>query len=81
MKSETYPLAMPADLLAKMRDAAKRSNLSIAEVMRQSMSLGLPSLLKQTPQPPSNHSQQKNADWPIVNPIPNLMPWSTIALH
>jgi hypothetical protein len=43
---------MPADLLAKMRDAARRSNLSIAEVMRQSMSLGLPSLLKQTSETP-----------------------------
>jgi hypothetical protein len=43
MKSETYPLAMPADLLGQMRNAAKRTNLS----MRQSMRLGLPKLLEE----------------------------------
>lgn len=49
MKSETYPLAMPADLLVKMRHAARRTNLSIADAMRQSMRLGLPKLLEQSP--------------------------------
>jgi hypothetical protein len=47
MKSETYPLAMPADLLGEMRNAAKQTNLSIADAMRQSMRLGLPKLLAQ----------------------------------
>jgi hypothetical protein len=47
MKSETYPLAMPPDLLRKMRQAAKRTNLSMADAMRQSMRLGLPKLLEQ----------------------------------
>lgn len=47
MKSETYPLAMPPDLLKEMRQAAKRTNLSIADTMRQSMRLGLPKLLEQ----------------------------------
>jgi hypothetical protein len=47
MKSETYPLAMPPDLLTEMRQAAKRTNLSIADAMRQSMRLGLPKLVGQ----------------------------------
>jgi hypothetical protein len=47
MKSETYPLALPPDLLREMRQAAKRTNLSIADAMRQSMRLGLPKLLEQ----------------------------------
>ena len=47
MKSATYPLAMPPDLLKEVRHAAKRTNLSIADAMRQSMRLGLPKLLEQ----------------------------------
>jgi hypothetical protein len=47
MKSGTYPLAMPPDLLGEMRKAAKRTNLSIADTMRQSMRLGLSKLLEQ----------------------------------
>jgi hypothetical protein len=38
---------MPADLLSEMRKAAKRTNLSTADAMRQSMRLGLPKLLEQ----------------------------------
>ena len=47
MKSETYPLAMPADLLGEMRNAAKQTNLAMADAMSQSMRLGLPKLLEQ----------------------------------
>jgi hypothetical protein len=47
MKSETYPLALPADLLGEVRNAAERTNLSMADAMRQSMRLGLPKLLEQ----------------------------------
>lgn len=44
MKSETYPLAMPADLLREVRSTAKETGLSVADAMRQSMKLGLPKL-------------------------------------
>lgn len=37
---------MPAELLGQMRDAAKRTDLSIADARRQSMRLGLPKLLE-----------------------------------
>ncbi len=47
MKSETFPLAMPKDLLGQVRQAAKKTGLSMADAMRQSMKLGLPRLVEQ----------------------------------
>jgi hypothetical protein len=44
MKSDTYPLAVPADLLAEVRQTAQATGLSMADAMRQSMKLGLPKL-------------------------------------
>ena len=45
MKTETIPLAMPSRLLSEVRRAAKRTGLSMADAMRQSMKLGLPKLV------------------------------------
>ncbi len=47
MKSETYPLAMPQELLGELRQTAKETGLSMADAMRQSMKLGLPRLREQ----------------------------------
>lgn len=47
MKSETYPLAMPTNLLGEVRRTAKETGLSVADAMRQSMKLGLPKLRAQ----------------------------------
>jgi hypothetical protein len=47
MKSETYPLAVPPDLLTEVRRTAKETGLSLAEAMRQSLKLGLPKLREQ----------------------------------
>lgn len=44
MKRDTYPLAMPNDLLDEVRQTAKVTGLSMADAMRQSMRLGLPQL-------------------------------------
>jgi hypothetical protein len=44
MKSNTFPLAIPDDLLGEVRRVAKRTSLSLADTMRQSMKLGLPKL-------------------------------------
>ena len=46
MKSETYPLALPSELLKEVRKAAKKTGLSMADTMRQSMKLGLPKLVE-----------------------------------
>jgi hypothetical protein len=46
MRSETVPLAMPKDLLTKVRQASKKTGLSMADTMRQSMKLGLEELVR-----------------------------------
>lgn len=47
MASETYPLAVPEDLMVEVRKVAKSTHLSLADAMRQSMRLGLPKLVEQ----------------------------------
>lgn len=42
MSSTTIPLAVPKDLERQIRSAAKKTHLSIADVMRQSIIAGLP---------------------------------------
>ncbi len=44
MKNDTYPLAMPPDLLDEVRQTAQVTGLSLADAMRQSIKLGLPRL-------------------------------------
>jgi hypothetical protein len=46
MKSTVYPLAWPDDVLGQMKQAAKRTGLSTADIIRQSAKLGLPKLLE-----------------------------------
>ncbi|HET7625905.1 MAG TPA: hypothetical protein VFM25_11640 [Verrucomicrobiae bacterium] len=45
--SASIPLSVPNDLLEAIRDAAEETHLSEADVMRQSMKLGLPKLREQ----------------------------------
>jgi hypothetical protein len=47
MKSVVYPVAWPVDVLGEMKQAAKQTGLSTADVMRQSAKIGLPRLLEQ----------------------------------
>jgi hypothetical protein len=47
MKTGTYPLAVPTDLLSELRETARETGLSVADTMRQSMKLGLPKLREQ----------------------------------
>jgi hypothetical protein len=47
MKSMTFPVALPEDFLRELREAARRTNLSMADVLRQSTKLGLPRLMEQ----------------------------------
>jgi hypothetical protein len=47
MKYTTYPLALPKDYCAELRDAAGKTGLSMADIIRQSSKLGLPLLLQQ----------------------------------
>jgi hypothetical protein len=55
MKTNTYPLAVPPDLLKELRQAAQQTGLSVADTMRQSMKLGLPGLVQRlAPDPVKN---------------------------
>ncbi len=47
MKSEVYPLHLPAELLSQIRRTAEDTGLSLADAMRQSLKLGLPRLHEQ----------------------------------
>lgn len=64
MKSNTYPLAVPSDLLEEVRRTAKATGLSMADAMRQSIRLGLPRLRQQlstTPLRPFTAAEAKAA--------------------
>ena len=45
MQSKTFPLAMPRELLGRVRRASRKTGLSMADTMRQSMKLGLDQLV------------------------------------
>ncbi len=47
MQTKTFPLAMPKELLSQVRRAARKTGLSMADTMRQSMSLGLDRLVRE----------------------------------
>lgn len=47
MATVSIPLAVPPDLLENIRSAARDTGLSQADVMRQSMKMGLPKLREQ----------------------------------
>jgi hypothetical protein len=46
MQSKTFPLAMPQELLSRVRRASRKTGLSMADTMRQSMKLGLDQLVE-----------------------------------
>jgi len=47
MATTPYPLAMPPDLLKQVKQAARETGLSQADVMRQSIKAGLPKVRQQ----------------------------------
>jgi hypothetical protein len=47
MKTVTYPLSLPKDYCAELRDAADKTRLSMADILCQSSRLGLLLLLEQ----------------------------------
>jgi hypothetical protein len=62
MKTDTYPLAVPHDLLREVRRTAKATGLSMADAMRQSMRLGLPRLREQLAASPVKPFSQKEVE-------------------
>jgi hypothetical protein len=49
--SKMIPLSVPDELLAEVRKTAKRTNLSMQDVIRQSTRLGMPRLCEQLAAP------------------------------
>jgi hypothetical protein len=47
MRTPIYPVALPEELAREVRQVAKKTGLSMADAMRQSMKLGLPKLLEE----------------------------------
>jgi hypothetical protein len=63
MKKDTYPLAVQPDLLEEVRRASQDLGLSMADIMRQSMKLGLPKLREQlSPGPLKNLQPLSSAE-------------------
>jgi len=52
MQNKTFPLAIPKKLLSEVRRAARKTGLSMADTMRQSMKLGLDRLVRDLAPPP-----------------------------
>jgi hypothetical protein len=51
MSSPVHPLSLPGELEREIRATAKETGLSMADVMRQSIKLGLPALRKRLGRP------------------------------
>jgi hypothetical protein len=47
MATKPFPIAMPDDLLAEVRRAARETGLSQADVVRQSVKAGIPKIREQ----------------------------------
>jgi hypothetical protein len=67
MKTEVYPLHLPAELLGQVRRVAADTGLSMADAMRQGLKLGLPRLQEQlaaeTPRP-EGYFADDYRNWP-----------------
>jgi hypothetical protein len=72
MKTDTYPLAMPPELLGEVRQVSQELGLSMADIMRQSMKLGLPKLRKRlAPAPSKNLKPLSKAEARRCYKLPN----------
>jgi hypothetical protein len=73
MKSDTFPLAVPPDLLGEIRRASQDLGLSMADIMLQSMKLELPKLREQlSPDPLENLKPLSRAESGRCYQQPNL---------
>lgn len=86
MKSETYPLSLPPNLLVEIRQTAQTAGLSLADAMRQSLELGLPRLREQLATPalrPFTREEAEDAfapdpEWDAVTAAMSRLPISRV---
>lgn len=72
MASETIPLVVPQKLSKELRRVASDTGLSMADVMRQSMRLGLPKL-KRNLSTEEDLSEVAADTWEKLGPAPEIL--------
>jgi hypothetical protein len=71
MSQITYPLGLPKDLLEEVRDAAKATGLSTADVMRQAIKFGVPKV-RQALSVEEDMSEVLADTWDKLGPAPRV---------
>jgi hypothetical protein len=71
MASNTIPLAVPEELTAEVRRTASETGLSMADVMRQAMRLGLP-LLNRALSREEDFAEAAADTWEKLGPAPSV---------
>jgi hypothetical protein len=86
MKSETYALMLPVELLGKVRQTAQETGLSVADTICRSLELGLPKLRQELVAPrlaPFSPDEVREAfgpdpEWDAVAAVMSRLPISRI---
>jgi len=71
MSQITYPLGMPKDLMKEVKDAAKETGLSTADVMRQAIKFGVPKV-RQALSTEEDMSETMADTWEKLGPAPRV---------
>jgi hypothetical protein len=71
MSQVTYPLGMPKDLLQEVKDAAKETGLSTADVMRQAIKFGVPKV-RQAMSAEEDFCEAAADTWEKLGPAPTI---------
>lgn len=71
MSQITYPLGMPKDLMKEVKDAAKETGLSTADVMRQAIKFGVPKVRQALPTE-EDVSEAMADTWEKLGPAPRV---------
>lgn len=71
MSQITYPLGLPKELLKQVKDAAKETGLSTADVMRQAIKFGVP-MVRQRMSVEEDFSEAAADTWEKLGPPPKV---------
>ena len=71
MSQVTYPLGMPEELLKEVKNAAKDTGLSVADVMRQAIKFGVPRV-RQSLSREEDMSEAMADTWEKLGPAPRV---------
>ena len=71
MSQVTYPLGLPKDLLQEVKEAAKETGLSTADVMRQAIKFGVPKV-RQAMSVEEDMAEVLADTWEKLGPAPRV---------